>query len=79
MDKTVRLRVRKELEKAQERKIISLKGSLISGGYTDIIHIDDEDEQYHINFFSTERKVEALMLIQDFIEKNAFTDIVELQ
>lgn len=76
MDRAVRLRIIKELEKAQQRKIITLKGSLIAEGYTDIIYIDDEDEQYHINFFSTERKAEALLLIKDFIEVNSLRDTI---
>lgn len=78
MDKTIRLRINKELKKEQERKIMNLKGSLISGGYTDIIHIDDEDELHHINFFTTERRDEALELIRTYIEQHILAAVVIL-
>ncbi|WP_294823995.1 hypothetical protein [uncultured Flavobacterium sp.] len=78
MDKMIRLRISKELKKEHERKIISLKGSLISGGYTDIIHIDDEDELHHINFFETDRREEALDLIRTYIEQHSLAGIVTL-
>lgn len=80
MDKTIRLRISKELKKEYERKIMSLKGSLISGGYTDIIHIhiDDEDKLHHINFFATDRKDEALELIHTYIEQHALAAIITL-
>lgn len=76
MDKTIRLRINKELKKEYERKIMSLKGSLIAGGYTDIIHIDDEDELHHINFFTTERRDEALELIRTYIEQHTLAAVV---
>lgn len=78
MDKTIRLRINKELKKEHERKIMSLKGSLISGGYTDIIHIDDEDELHHINFFATGRKDDALELIHTYIDQHSLAAIITL-
>lgn len=78
MDKTIKLRIIKELKKEQERKIMNLKGSLISGGYTDIIHIDDEDELHHINFFTTDRRDEALELIRTYIEQHTLAAVVIL-
>jgi hypothetical protein len=78
MEKTIRLRINKELKKEYERKIMNLKGSLISGGYTDIIHIDDEDELHHINFFTTERRDEALELILTYIEQHTLAAVVIL-
>ena len=78
MDKMIRLRISKVLKKEHERKIISLKGSLISGGYTDIIHIDDEDELHHINFFATDRKDEALERIRTYIDQHSLAAIITL-
>ena len=78
MDKMIRLRVSKELKKEHERKIISLKGSQISGGYTDIIHIADEDESHHINFFATDRKEEVHELISMYIEQHSLAAIATL-
>lgn len=43
MEKGMKLKVRKELNGRQQSNIIKLKGSLISKGYTEIIHILDQD------------------------------------
>ncbi|MFB9079190.1 hypothetical protein ACFFLS_03980 [Flavobacterium procerum] len=53
MESTIKLRVRKEIDNGSEFKVIKLKGSLIAGGFTEIIHISDEDEHYYLNTFST--------------------------
>ena len=54
MEKGMKLKVRKELNGRQQSNIIKLKGSLISKGYTEIIHILDQDDEYHINSFDIE-------------------------
>lgn len=51
MDKVIRLRLRKDLDNKQYKSVLGLKGSLIAQGYTDIIHISDEGEEFHINSF----------------------------
>nr|WP_199002813.1 hypothetical protein [Flavobacterium sp. ASV13] len=53
MHKEVRFRVRKELEPQQQLRVIKLKGSLIAKGYTEIIHIMDQDTEFHLNTFET--------------------------
>lgn len=50
----MKLKVRKELDVRQQSNIIKLKGSLISRGYTEIIHISDHDDEFHINSFDIE-------------------------
>lgn len=50
----MKLKVRKELDGRQQSNIIKLKGSLISRGYTEIIHISDHDDEFHINSFDVE-------------------------
>lgn len=65
MDKAIKLKVRKELDGLQQFNIIKLKGSLISKGYTEIIHILDQDEEFHINSFET--AVESSNEVQEFI------------
>lgn len=47
----MRLKVRKELDGIQQSSIIKLKGSLIAKGYTEIIQILDQDDDFHINTF----------------------------
>ena len=42
MNKTIKLRVKKEIDRESELKVLKLKGTLISKGYTEIIHIEDE-------------------------------------
>lgn len=68
MEKAIKLKVRKELNSQQQLNIIKLKGSLITKGYTEIIHILDQDDEFHINSFET--SVETNMEVQEFI--NAF-------
>jgi hypothetical protein len=45
MEKTIQLKVRKDLDPYQQHTVLKLKGSLISKGYTQIIHILDQDEE----------------------------------
>lgn len=51
MEKTIRLRVIKDLAPKQQTSILKLKGRLISKGYTQIIHIEDHGEGFHLNTF----------------------------
>ncbi len=74
MEKAIKLQIRKELNSQQQFNIIKLKGSLISNGYTQIIHIDDYDDDFHINSFET--TAENRKVVQDFI--NAFINEAEL-
>jgi hypothetical protein len=65
MEKGMKLKVRKQLDGKQQSNIIKLKGSLISRGYTEIIHILDQDEEFHINSFDIESAV--ALEVQEFI------------
>ncbi|QDW19006.1 hypothetical protein [Flavobacterium sp. KBS0721] len=80
MNKTIKLRVKKEIERDKELKVLKLKGTLISRGYTEIIHIADENEDFHLNTFTTspDHKKEAENFVLDFISANNVTDIVTL-
>jgi len=51
MEKGMKLKVQKELDGRQQSNIIKLKSSIIAKGYTEIIHIVDQDDEFHINFF----------------------------
>lgn len=79
MEKAVKLQVRKDLNNRQQQNIIKLKGSLISRGYTQIIHIADQDEEFHINFFETSKdfKNEVQEFINAFITKEDLEDTVK--
>lgn len=61
----MKLKVRKELDGRQQLNIIKLKGSLISRGYTEIIHILDYDDEFHINSFDVDAG--ATQEVQGFI------------
>lgn len=78
MEKAIKLKVRKELDGRQQLNIIKLKGSLISKGYTEIIHILDQDDEFHINSFETpsESKNEVHEFITDFIHRENLTDTI---
>ncbi|RYJ44266.1 hypothetical protein [Flavobacterium beibuense] len=78
MDKGIRLKIRKELTTEQEKKVIQLKGTLISGTYTDIIHISDEGEDFYINHFVTtsEKKQQALEFITLYLKEKELESIL---
>lgn len=80
MDKTIKLRVKKEIDRSNELKILKLKGSLITKGYTEIIHIEDENEDFYLNSFSTspDHKKEAEDFVLDFISTNDLGDTITL-
>jgi hypothetical protein len=66
MEKTIRIRINKEISGVQEKNILHLKGQLISKGYTDIIHIHDHDEESYVNSFivNADKIVEAIQMIE---------------
>lgn len=81
MEKSIQLKVRKELDGHQQMNIIKLKGSLISRGYTEIIHILDLDDDFHINYFETpaDIKIEVLEFIKTFIDRENLTEAVSTE
>jgi hypothetical protein len=80
MDKTIKLRVRKEIDNGDELKVLKLKGALIAKKYTEIIHIADENEDFYLNSFSTspENKKEAEHFVLDYISDNNLMDTIIL-
>ncbi|MEN2399368.1 hypothetical protein GKZ90_0006240 [Flavobacterium sp. MC2016-06] len=81
MEKAIQLKVRKDLDPRQQLTVIKLKGSLISRGYTQIIHILDQDEDYHINTFETaaENRSEAQQYIEAFINAENLADTISIK
>ena len=71
MEDAMKLLVLKAVNSKDQINIIKLKGSLISKGYTEIIHIDDHDEEFHINSFmvSQKNRSEIHNFIKDFLSK----------
>ena len=80
MDKTIKLRVRKEIGNGDELKVLKLKGALIAKKYTEIIHIADENEDFYLNSFSTspENKKEAEHFVLDYISDNNLMNTITL-
>lgn len=81
MEKAIKFKIRKELNSRQQQHIIKLKGSLISKGFTEIIHILDQDEEFHLNYFDTPAasRSEVLEFINDFIIKENLTDSISME
>jgi hypothetical protein len=79
MTTTIRLRIKKDIDAATERKIRKLKGSLIAQSFTDIIHFEDDGEDFYIHYFITasEKKQDAITHTSLFISEEALTDVVE--
>jgi len=80
MEKAIRLKVRKDLDPRQQLTFIRLKGSLISKGYTEIIHIMDQDDEFHINSFETlpEHRREVEEYISGFISSENLADTISI-
>ncbi|GAA6767691.1 hypothetical protein [Flavobacterium johnsoniae] len=80
MHKQVRFRVKKDLEPRQQLRVIKLKGSLISKGYTEIIHIMDQDQQYHLNTFETppDKQNEVRQYIAAFISSENLSEAITI-
>lgn len=80
MEKGMKLKVRKELDGRQQSNIIKLKGSLISNGYTEIIHILDQDEEFHINSFEIEKGTDSEVreFITAFIAREQLEDSISI-
>ncbi|TDP00270.1 MULTISPECIES: hypothetical protein [unclassified Flavobacterium] len=80
MEKGMKLKVRKQLDGRQQSNIIKLKGSLISKGYTQIIHILDQDEEFHINSFDIESGtgIEVREFITAFIAREQLEDSISI-
>ncbi|MFP9097741.1 hypothetical protein ACLI09_01700 [Flavobacterium sp. RHBU_24] len=77
MTATIRLRIKKDIDTATEKKILKMKGGLISQSFTDLVHFDDDGEEYYINHFSVEnaKKEAAILFITDFIAANSIQAI----
>lgn len=73
--------MRKDLDAQMQHTILKLKGSLISKGYTEIIHILDQDDDFHINTFETELEKcnEVRQYIAAFIEQENLLDTITIK
>lgn len=79
MDSIIRLRVKKDIDARQHKSLLELKGSIIAKGYTDIIHINDEGEAFHINSFITAHdKSEVTGYINSLLEAMQLSESVWL-
>lgn len=80
MNKNITLRVKKEINPSTELKILKLKGTLFTKGYTEIIHIEDENEEFYLNTFSFSKnnKKEVEDFILDYISANSLNDAIYL-
>ncbi|KFF02629.1 hypothetical protein [Flavobacterium reichenbachii] len=81
MEKAIQLRVRKDLNPRQQLTVIKLKGNLISKGYTEIIHIVDQDDEFHLNTFETpaEHRNEVQQYIASFIHAENLSDTISFK
>lgn len=80
MHTNLRFKIRKEIDTPTARKILKLKGSLIAQSYTDIIHFDDEGEDFYVHYFQLEKSYSkpAADFIRTFSEENGLGDVVIL-
>ena len=80
MDKTIKLRVKRGIDSGNESKILKLKGTLITEGFTEIIHIADENEDFYINSFSILQgdKKRAEEFVINYISIHSLADAITL-
>ena len=80
MHTTIRFKIRKDIDSPTARKILKLKGCLITQSYTDIIHFDDEGEDFYVHSFQLEKSKSALAtdFIKTFSEENDLKEVVIL-
>jgi hypothetical protein len=80
MDKTIKLRVKKEIDNGDELKVMKLKGTLISKRYTEIIHIADENDDFYLNSFSIspDLKKDVEDFVLSYISTHDLTDKIAL-
>lgn len=80
MNKTIHLKIKKIIDHRNEFKVIKLKGTLISKGFTEIIHVTDENEEFYLNSFSTslKDKKEAEDFVLDYITVNNLANTITL-
>ncbi|WDO12346.1 hypothetical protein MH928_13555 [Flavobacterium sp. WW92] len=80
MNTTIRLKIKKEVDTPTARKILKLKGSIISSAFTDLIHYDDADEINYIHYFLTanSKKKEVTNYIQSYIHEEGLGDIISI-
>ena len=78
MHTIIRFKIKKEVETPIARQILKLKGGLIARSYTDIIHFDDEEEEFYIHYFQVSdiKLVEAKSFIKDFSIENDLKNII---
>lgn len=80
MNKTIHLKIKKIIDHKNEFKVIKLKGTLISKGFTEIIHATDENEDFYLNTFSTspKDKKEVEDFVIDYISSHDLTDTITI-
>jgi hypothetical protein len=80
MHTTIRFKIRKEVDTPTARKILKLKGGLIAQSYTDIIHFDNEGEDFYVHYFQLDKSKSALATdyIRTFSEENDLKEVVIL-
>lgn len=78
MNTTVRLKIKKEVDTLTARKILKLKGSLISMSFTDLIHYDDADENNYIHYFSvsSSQKEAVIAAIDAIIASEGLEEVI---
>nr|WP_294931216.1 hypothetical protein [uncultured Flavobacterium sp.] len=80
MDKTIKLRIKRGIDSGNELKILKLKGTLITEGFTEIIHIADENEDFYLNSFSISKddKKKAEDFVLGYISSHNLTDAITI-
>lgn len=77
---TISIKFKKDLDTVTEKKILRLKGSIISEGFTDIIHIDDDGDDFYVNHFATESSgcENVVNYIEGYIRKETLEGIITI-
>nr|WP_322626503.1 hypothetical protein [uncultured Flavobacterium sp.] len=80
MDRSIKLRIKIDINSKENLQILSLKGALICKKYTEIIHMADETENYSLHTFTVqpEAKPEIIAFINNYIIDEGIEDIISV-
>jgi len=80
MNTIIRLKIKKDIDTATEKKILKLKGYLIAQSFTDLIHYDDEDEDNYTHYFTAEasKRKEIVAYIVSYIHEMDIAEVVTI-
>lgn len=76
----IKIKYKRNLDNVNDRKILRLKGAIIREKFTDVIYIEDQDEENYVSSFIVDSsvKVNVIAFITDYLNRESINEIVEI-